>query len=53
MKNAKLVNEIVSLLVANNLTFDEMSNVLFDVKDTIRTIVITQPVTFRQDSDHK
>ena len=40
MKNAKLVNEIIDLLVANNLTFDEMSNVLFDVKDTIRTIVI-------------
>ena len=53
MKNAKLVNEIIDLLVAYNLTFEEVSDTLYDVKDAIRNVIITRPVTFRQDSDRK
>ena len=53
MKNEKLVNEIIDLLVSNNLTFEEMSDVLSDVSFTIRKIVITKPVTFKQKDNNK
>lgn len=47
MKNEKLVNEIIDLLTSNNLTYDEITELLYEVKDTLRKVVITKPLTFK------
>lgn len=49
MNKKEIANEIVDLLISKDLTVNEMSDILFDAREMIKNIVISQPVTFRQE----
>lgn len=47
MNNNEITMKVVNLLLENNLTFSEMTDILYAAKDKLSNIIIPTSVTFR------
>ena len=46
-RKIEIQNELINVLLKNNLTFEEMQDILTGTKYAIGTIVVPQSVTFK------
>ncbi len=47
MNNNEITMKVINLLLENNLTFNEMTDILYAAKDKLSNIIVPTSVTFR------